>query len=462
MKKIIATICITLLFTSSLNAQVLNNSSVFVDFAKFKFNEDTLYVEVYYSISAKALKISEDNGQPHLKAEIQIKINNEDNSEIVSSRNYSVDNILLGDIEQSLNRFLTGLVGFSLAPGKYNLIFSINDLNNEKNKHVINFPFEIQNFSNEGFSISDIQLCSNIIENSENRDSYFYKNSYETFPNPSTIFGEGLPTLFYYTELYNLQRGENKNPLKLMITIFDYQGKEKSRKEKFISRKFNSIVEVGALNIAKYPSGSYTLVLTLVDTVSRSGIVSSKRFFIYNTQVKEEIESKFAEADILSSEFNVMSQEELNSTFAMSRYIASAAEIDQWDKIADLEGKKNFLFKFWKQRSPDPLSPKNERKIEYFNRVKRSNEQFTTPRMEGWKSDRGRVYIIYGEPSEIDRYPSEMDAYPYEIWSYHHIEGGVIFVFGDITGLSQMQLLHSTHRGELRNENWFNRVKKIR
>jgi len=462
MKIIFKTICIALLLTISLNAQVLNNSSVFVDYAKFKFNEDSLYVEIYYSISARALKLSQIEGQSHLKAEINIDINTEDNAQKITSRNYSFDNILTGDIEQSLNRFLTGLVGFSLEPAKYNLKFSINDLNDEKNHHVIDFPLEVQNFSDENFSISDLQLCTNIIENSENTNSYFFKNSFETYPNPSGIFGEGLPTLFYYTELYNLQHGDNLNPLKLMITIFNFQGKERSKKEKLISRKYNSIVEVGALSLAKFPSGSYTLALTLVDTATRYGIVSTKRFFVYNTQVKEEMASKFAEADVLSSEFNVMSEEELNSAFLMSRYVASSAEIDQWDKIEDLDGKKNFLFKFWKLRDPDPLSPKNERKIEYFERIKQANEQFTTPRMEGWKSDRGRIYVVYGEPSEIDRFPSEMDAYPYEIWSFHHIEGGVIFVFGDITGISQMQLLHSTHRGEMRDENWFNRIKKIR
>ncbi len=462
MKKIFALLIVTLLLSSSSIAQVLNNSSVFVDYAKFKFNEDTLYVEVYYAISARALKIAQVENRNHLKAEIKIDIYNEDNSEIVTSRNYSVENLLSGDIEQSLNRFLTGLVGFSLAPAKYNLSFSVIDLNDGQNKHSISFPLDVQNFSGSNFSISDIQLCSNIIENSENSNSYFYKNSYETFPNPSALFGEGLPTLFYYTELYDLQVGDRANQLKLLISIFDYQGKERIKKEKYISRKFNSVVEVGALSLAKLPSGSYTLALTLVDTATRYGIVSTKRFFVYNTQVKEDVSSKFAEADVLSSEFNVMSEEELNSTFLMSRYVASGAEMDQWDKIGDLDGKKNFLFKFWKLRDPDPLSPRNERKIEYFERIKHTNQQFSTPRMEGWKSDRGRVYIVYGEPSEIDRFPSEMDAYPYEIWSYHHIEGGVIFVFGDITGISQMQLLHSTHRGEMRDENWFNRIKKIR
>ena len=42
----------------------------------------------------------------------------------------------------------------------------------------------------------------------------------------------------------------------------------------------------------------------------------------------------------------------------------------------------------------------------------------------GWKTDRGRIFILYGEPSEIERFPNQMDTKPYEIWHYNDIEGG--------------------------------------
>ncbi len=169
-----------------------------------------------------------------------------------------------------------------------------------------------------------------------------------------------------------------------------------------------------------------------------------------------------SDADLLSSEFNVMSEEELNLAFEQSRYIASSDEIKRWNSLPDIESKRVFLFNFWEQRDPNPSTPENERKIEYFERVRKADEMFRGSREKGWRSDRGRVYIIYGEPSEIDRYPNEMDAFPYEIWSYNNIEGGVIFVFGDITGTGQMILIHSTHRGEMHDENWFRRVQKSR
>lgn len=241
----------------------------------------------------------------------------------------------------------------------------------------------------------------------------------------------------------------------------DSRGEEKYSKEKFIQRKYNSIVEVGAVNITKFSSGTYTLAIYLIDSLNNFGLVSSKKFFVFNPSIKEEIVLRRSDADLLSSEFNVMNEEELNLAFEQSKYIASSDEIKRWNSLNNIEAKRVFLFNFWKQRDPNPNTPENERKLEYFERVKKADEMFRGTREKGWRSDRGRVFIVYGEPSEIDRYPNEMDAYPYEIWSYNNIEGGVIFVFGDITGTGQLFLIHSTHRGEMHDENWFRRVQKV-
>jgi hypothetical protein len=77
------------------------------------------------------------------------------------------------------------------------------------------------------------------------------------------------------------------------------------------------------------------------------------------------------------------------------------------------------------------------------------------------ETDRGRCHIVYGRPSEIDRYPSQLDSKPYEIWRFDDIEGGVEFVFGDISGFGDYKLLHSTKRGELRDDAWKNRVQTL-
>jgi hypothetical protein len=66
--------------------------------------------------------------------------------------------------------------------------------------------------------------------------------------------------------------------------------------------------------------------------------------------------------------------------------------------------------------------------------------------------------MTYGEPSEIERFPNETESKPYEIWYYHELEGGVKFVFADLSGYSDYQLVHSTMRGELQDENWQSRI----
>lgn len=457
MKRIKLLFVILILTSTYLLAQKLDNSSVYLDYARFRYSADSIYLEIYYGISNKSLLLKDNLNEAEIKVIVKDTINNN----IVGFRNFRLVNEI-SDNNLESDKFLTGVLGFKLYPGIFRIDFQIVDYFDSTNYYNINFLLHLKELVTKHFALSDIQLCSNIIENSENKSSYFFKNTYETHPNPSNVYGDGLPILFYYIELYDLVEEGKKNPLKMVTKIIDASGREKYNKEKLIYRKYNSIVEVGAINITKYPSGTYTLAVYLIDSLYNFGLVSSKKFFVYNSQVKQEEFQRKQETDFLSSEFVVMTEDELNIYFEKSKYIASSSEIKTWSNLDNIDSKKQFLFNFWKQRDPDPNTAENEFKKEYFDRVRKADEMFRTPRELGWKSDRGRVYIVYGEPSEIDRYPNEMDAYPYEIWSYNNIEGGVIFVFGDITGTGQMILIHSTHRGEMHDENWFRRVKKSR
>jgi hypothetical protein len=72
----------------------------------------------------------------------------------------------------------------------------------------------------------------------------------------------------------------------------------------------------------------------------------------------------------------------------------------------------------------------------------------------GWHTDRGRIYILYGEPDEVERFPNSDNVKPYEIWHYHQIESGVMFIFVDRTGSEDYTLVHSTKRGEVQDSNW--------
>jgi len=153
-----------------------------------------------------------------------------------------------------------------------------------------------------------------------------------------------------------------------------------------------------------------------------------------------------------------MSEEELDDLFEKCKYIAAKSEIEKFQKLSNLDGKREYMFEFWKNRDMNNSSGENEFYKDYVKKVQVANERYTRMGREGWKTDRGRVYLIYGEPSEVERYPNQSEAKPYEIWHYNDLEGGVYFVFADLTGFLDYVLVTSTKRGEIRDDNWYSRI----
>ena len=99
------------------------------------------------------------------------------------------------------------------------------------------------------------------------------------------------------------------------------------------------------------------------------------------------------------------------------------------------EEREQFVEQFWLRRDPTPDSVENEYKEEHYRRIAYSNERFASG-IPGWRTDRGRIYIAYGPPDEIDSHPSggsynrpqaegggTTSTYPFEDWRYRYIEG---------------------------------------
>lgn len=116
-------------------------------------------------------------------------------------------------------------------------------------------------------------------------------------------------------------------------------------------------------------------------------------------------------------------------------YIITPEEKSAFKKLTTDEEREQFIEAFWERRNPNPGSPENEFKEEYYRRIAYANEHYSSG-MPGWKMDRGRIYIMYGPPDEIDSHPSggsyvrppcegggETSTYPFEDWTYHYIEG---------------------------------------
>lgn len=426
------------------------------DYAAFRYDTTSKYVEIYYSIQQSSLQLYKSDSLYTVEAQINLTFTDSASGKIIQQKDWKVINEVRDSLEVKNNINLIGVVGFSLSPGKYSLAISAVDIHNKENKVSFKEKLILLPISKEKFTISDIQLASRIIQDSENKESVFYKNTMEVIPAPNLLFGENQPVVYYYAELYNLLTGGGN--IELHAFVYNASGNVVYSKKKSISNKSESRVEVNTVNISKMPTGAYSLVLVATDSTASKKAFSSKKFFVYNPAITDTAIRPVVNSDFMASQFAILSVEECDLFFAKSKYLAGKNEIDQFKKVSSIEGKRELLYKFWKARDEVPESPENETFINYFSRVEHANQKFSAMKKEGWKTDRGRVYLIYGEPSEVERYPNQLDSKPYEIWQYHNLEGGVVFVFADLTGFSDYQLIHSTMRGELRDDSWQRRI----
>ena len=425
------------------------------DYAQFGYDSSSNYVEFYYSFNQASLKVNHKDTVDYTEGILHITIEDTSTGELQVDQNWLISHIVKDSL--NLNKSLVGVVGFILSGGTYKCDIIGKDAIDSEKQRSITEVLEVIPFYQLGISMGDIQLASNIIQGSDNTSSIFYKNTFEIMPIPTGTFGEKQPVLFYYTELYNIE-SQDDSKLRIDKHIINSRGQVVNQKSKLIGRSLDSCVEVGTVMTYKLPTDTYTLVLSLIDSSSNYGVSSSKKFFVYNPSVEYVDTFKTQGSNLVVGMFGVMSEEELDDFFEKSRYIASEPEIEKYEKLSTENAKRKYLTDFWKARDEDPSDDINHYLKDYMRRIKESNITYKALSKEGWQTDRGRVYLIYGQPSEIDRYPNQTETRPYEIWNYYDIEGGVQFIFGDITGFSDYMLLHSTKRGELRDDGWQRRI----
>jgi len=115
-------------------------------------------------------------------------------------------------------------------------------------------------------------------------------------------------------------------------------------------------------------------------------------------------------------------------------YIITDEERAAFKQLQTDVEREQFIEQFWLRRDPTPGTVENEFKEEHYRRIAYANQHFSSA-IPGWKTDRGRIYIVYGPPDEIDDHRSATPT-PFQVWRYKYIEGigkNVIIEFNDPT-----------------------------
>ena len=155
--------------------------------------------------------------------------------------------------------------------------------------------------------------------------------------------------------------------------------------------------------------------------------------------------------DELKSVYKKWLEEDVN-------YIITDEERKAFKSLKTDEERDSFIENFWLRRDPDPDTPENEYKEQYYERIQYANEKYASG-IPGWKTDRGRIYIMFGKPDEIESHPSggsydrpsyegggTTSTYPFETWWYRYIEGigsDIEIEFVDPSGSGEYRIARS-------------------
>ncbi|HET7789290.1 MAG TPA: GWxTD domain-containing protein [Gemmatimonadales bacterium] len=149
------------------------------------------------------------------------------------------------------------------------------------------------------------------------------------------------------------------------------------------------------------------------------------------------------------------SEARLDSLYAPLVYLMARDERGIYPSLT-VEGKRDFLRRFWDKRDPTPGTPRNEAEEQFYARIAETNRRFReggTAQIPGWRTDRGRIFLEYGPPDEVLSRPEPGTTNPYEVWKYTRGRPRK-YCFMDVTRFGNYSLIWTDDLHEISRPNW--------
>ena len=313
-----------------------------------------------------------------------------------------------------------------------------------------------------GLGVSDLQYAWGIAEAGSASD--FEKNGYDVIPNPGRTYGLLQPDASVYYEIYDPMAGP-ENPVAYDI-VEELLGPDSTRvaaRTDTVSVRTPRWVRTYGFGVEERPAGEYFTRATVIRLGDRRDTVTVERSFgvVWGTaswgRTEEDI---LDEARVLFTE-------------------------DEFENFRDMSAADREVYyeTFWAEHDPTPGSRTNELREEFYRRVRRANDLFKDHGRKGMLTDRGRIYVRFGEPDEVERElmptrdrqldqlvsqvddpsaqrltsPDQFDTRPFEVWLYTQQGNplfpnrelstsvvGLEFVFVDETGTGHYVLRYQS------------------
>jgi GWxTD domain-containing protein len=314
------------------------------------------------------------------------------------------------DETNALNRVTRHYFTFDLESGGYEIFVELIDLNT---KHQLaRRDIVVLNPLERGIAISNLVCMDSLVFNGLRPDLNI-QNIVKKYERPKSKFS-GYFEVFSATE----------DSIRLDYRIYNQRGEAKISYHEIVYFTDNLVRKLLPLKEYITLPGKYWIIIE-----ARSG--AQKVIIRQSFEIKYWKPSKTL-AQLEFGDFGVLAL----------RYITAPEEFNEILQ-ADRERRELLVESFWAKRDPDPQSPENEIRAEFRNRVDYTIRNFSNTLYDraGWDTERGRVFIIYGEPTEIQNRFLPDNPARYEIWFYKNLDRQ--FVFLDKKGYGLFRLIHA-------------------
>lgn len=444
---------------------LFSNVNFSIDYSFFQTEKSQAYVEFYLSVQGNSISyghLSEESDTNLYQAKIEMTYLIEQGEKVIAFEKFQINSPKYSAEEAESNPFdLLDLKRMRFGPGNYTYTIVAKDLIDNS---ISEAKGTLQNFvtkTNE-ILLSDIQVGNKI--SPTETTSQFSKAGYEISPSVTHNFVRDNNQISVYFEIYNANKALGDSTAYLLdVSIIDAINEDPSGNLRTVKRlKAISITpRIQSFNLKDLPTGSYEVLVKLINR--QNELISSKKvsFFRLNPEL-----NKLDDLSIQGTFVDSMKNIDLITEYIKSIRVISLEREKIWAdnqlKYAELEFMQRYFLNFWRNRNA--LEP-GKAWEDYKQKLAFVDEQFGYGGVSGYNTDRGRVYLQYGAPTDLQNVKYDSDNHPYSIWRYYKLtdcyrkelngltDRKFIF-FSNTNEMLGYEVLHSNVPGEQQNEQW--------
>lgn len=429
--------CVLLFLTLTLLLSAAEDLRFFTDYARF-YDPGDPYVELYYLFPRRAMTRKPQADM--LQGKYLVAVNIFRGDENVYASSFAVEDYLEAEGQIPDNAYIPRIISLHLSPGTYRVHTMLRDFYSGTVIEQVQ-DMAVEAFTGSSPELSDIQIASEVFESDE-RSIFTKLNRYDVIPMANPEFDSTNGTFFSYFEIYRL---ETDKQYSFQSSIRDLNGNiilENAPEQRTAAGSFDAVIDY--MDIRSLYAGTYSYHVLIRENESGKSAETQKNIYVVGKSKKA---GAFSE-----NMYGNFSPEETDSVFQILKSLMTYPEIRRFRR-GNIAAKHQILADFWKKRDPDVSTAMNEYYYDIRERIDYAESTFG--RYEnGARSERGRVLLKYGYPTEVQRSGATSGTKDYEIWLYEGLRGEIKFVFCDTRGRGYYELIHSNMEGEIYNENW--------